>query len=79
MAPSAIYKLTVPTLTFPDAMQSVIDGKRITKQEWDNPGHYAELRNGLLMIYLDTGWHKWIVSDGDMMGTDWVELVYLQG
>ena len=74
MVPSAIPNHTVQTLTFPDAMQSVIDGYRITKQEWGNSGHYVELRNGLLMIYLDDGWHKWIINDGDMMGTDWIIL-----
>lgn len=62
------------TMSFPEAMQEVIDGYRITKLEWDNIEHYAMLRNGLLMIYLADGWHKWIVNDGDMMGMDWIIL-----
>lgn len=72
MAASPLPLRTITTLTFPEAMQAIIDSKRISKLEWENKEHLAELREGFLMIRLDDGWHTWVVSDGDMLGTDWV-------
>jgi hypothetical protein len=74
MSTSPIPVRTIMALTFPEAMQAVIDGKHISKLEWENKDHFAELRNGSLMIHLANGWHTWTVSEGDMMGTDWVTL-----
>ena len=64
---------------FPDAMRAVIDGKQITKQSWGTDS-YAMLRNAELQIHLidepnlEDGWHVWKVSEGDMIGEDWVIL-----
>ncbi len=58
--------------TFPQAMQQVIDGARITRVEWDNPGVQVLLVDGLLKIRLQDGSLKaLIVSDGDMLASDW--------
>jgi hypothetical protein len=59
---------------FAEAIQAIIDRKKITKLEWDNPELYGQLRDGYLMIHLADGWHRWLVSDGDLMGIDWVIL-----
>jgi hypothetical protein len=59
---------------FAEAIQAIIDRKKITKLEWDNPTFYGQLRDGYLMIHLADGWHRWLVSDGDLMGVDWVIL-----
>ena len=58
---------------FPEAIGFVRDGKRITKLSWANRGHYGVLRDGLLMIHLEQ-WHTWTISDGDLVGTDWIVL-----
>ena len=65
-----------PHLDFPDAMRAIISGKRVTKLEWDDPRTYLELKDGKLKIYKsDTKrFHDLIVSDGDLMGLDWVVL-----
>ena len=60
-------------MNFPDAISCLIDGKRITKLSWANRGHYGVLRDGLLMIHLEQ-WHTWTISDGDLVGTDWIVL-----
>jgi hypothetical protein len=52
-------------------MKAVIEGKTITKREWDDPNVYACLRDGTLQIHLEDGWHTWIINEGDLMGTDW--------
>ena len=59
-------------LDFPVAMQAVIDGKSISKQEWDDIQIHCQLRRGNLQIFLSDGkWHNWIVSEADMLGQDW--------
>jgi hypothetical protein len=63
-----------PRLDFSEAIAALTDGSRITKIEWDNPDIYGMLRNGVLMLHLEDGWHKWEVNDGDLTGTDWIEL-----
>lgn len=61
------------TMSFPAAMQAVLEGKRITKLEWGDRETFGVLRNEVLMLHRsDTGWHKWIVSEGDMVSDDWV-------
>lgn len=57
---------------FPKAIQAIIDGKRITKEEWGNPDDYGILKDGFLMLHRDGKWFRWLVSDGDLTGTDWI-------
>lgn len=59
-------------MDFPDALRYVILGKKITKLEWNNPESYGYLDNGRLVLHLPDGLHLWIVSDGDLIGQDWV-------
>jgi len=59
-------------LEFPKAMEAIIVGKKISRLSWGNKDIYGLLKNGLLMIHRDDEFYKWIVNDGDLMGTDWV-------
>ena len=59
------------TLTFAQAMDEVINGKSISKKEWDNPLIFCCLKEGILMIKLNKGWCSWIISESDMVGNDW--------
>lgn len=61
-------------LNFPPAMQAVIDGKKITKMEWNNPFIICFLDKHLKIRLQDGYDHDWIVSDGDMAGQDWMVL-----
>jgi len=62
-------------ITFPEAIQAVKEGRRITKLEWGNIKIYGVLRNGLLMLHKDDGRdYQWLVSEGDLMGEDWIIL-----
>ena len=62
---------TQETIDFPAAIAAIIDGQKVTKLEWGNPDNFGVLRNGMLMIHLDDGWHTWLVNYGDLAGTDW--------
>jgi len=60
-------------LNFYDALKEVMDGKNITRLEWNDVKVFGSLVNGRLMIMLGDGQlHDWIISDGDMSALDWV-------
>ena len=61
------------TMDFSRAIEEVIIGKSITKQEWGNKDEYGLLKDGWLMIHhAGETFHKWIVSEADLQGTDWI-------
>lgn len=54
-------------------MRAIIQGERVTKLEWDDLRYYGELRDGFLMLHKPDGkFYQWIISDGDLKGTDYV-------
>ena len=62
---------SIEFMDFPSALAAAIAGERISKQEWNNPSIYGEVRQGHLMLHKEDGWHRWILSDGDLLGEDW--------
>lgn len=72
-------------LDWPAAQRAVMDGQRVTRREWANQAIYMLLADGRLTIRLprsasgplprlidgDMGLHDMIVSDGDLLATDW--------
>lgn len=63
------------SLTFYDAIREVANGKRITKLEWGNNLYYGLLKDGVLVLHKPDGIdYPWTISDGDILGTDWVVL-----
>lgn len=63
---------TPVTMDFPNAMRLIIEGKKITKLEWGDKNLYGILANGLLMLHKEDGFHTWVISEGDLIGKDWV-------
>ncbi len=62
-------------LSFYDALKVVTDGKKITKIEWENPEIYGFLDGEILKLHKDDGKnYQWIVSEGDLIGNDWIVL-----
>jgi hypothetical protein len=61
-------------MTFPQAMEAVIEGKRITKEEWDSEEVWGEMKEGFLIIHRDGKDHQWIISEGDLTGDDYVTI-----
>jgi hypothetical protein len=63
-------------LSFALAMNEIKYGNKITKKEWNNPEIYGVLRDNLLLIHkLDNKFYNWIISDGDIMGEDYVTIL----
>ena len=68
-APKMEYQVT---MDFPEAMQAVIDGKLVTKLEWEDPETVVWLDGTLKISLPDSKPLDLIISEGDMTGTDWV-------
>lgn len=60
------------TMSFPDAMQQVINGNKIRRISWGNLPDYCLLKDGWLSIWRNGAFHPWNVNDGDMEGQDWI-------
>lgn len=61
------------TMDFPDAMREIIEGKSVTKLEWNDPRIYLAMHDNRLSIHkANDTWHILQVSDGDVFGEDWV-------
>ena len=60
-------------MDFPSAMKEVAEGKKVTKLEWKNTNIFLLLTDGFLKIHKEDGTTTpLLVSDGDMMGQDWI-------
>lgn len=70
-----VYKKGID-MTFPEAMALVIEGKRVTKMEWGNTETYLCLDSGFLKIFKGNPsvGSTLLVSEGDMLGIDWMEI-----
>lgn len=64
----------VQELAFPEAIYHIISGKKIRRQEWSDEDEYCLLKDNFLMIHRNGKFHTWIVSEGDLMGIDWVAI-----
>jgi hypothetical protein len=63
----------IKQMDFPNALREVIGGLQITKLEWNNKNIYGLLENGKLMLHKDDNkMYQWIISEGDLLGEDWV-------
>ena len=62
-------------LSFLEAMAKIVEGKKVTKLEWYDQDHeyYAVFRGGFLMYHKPDGKdYQWVISDGDIAGTDYI-------
>jgi len=67
-----VVPLAPKSMNFYDALREVADGKRIRRLSWEPKDVYGLMMNSALMLYMNNKFVNWIVSDGDMSGTDWV-------
>lgn len=65
-------KVVSNQLTFLQAMERLMSGAKIRRQEWSDKEEYCLLKNDFLMIHRGDAFHGWIVSEGDMLAIDWV-------
>jgi len=62
-------------MNFSSAIREIIEGRKVTKLEWNNQAIYIFLSEGLLKIKKADGVvASLLVSEADMIGTDWVSI-----
>lgn len=60
-------------MTYMEALVQVIALKSVARQSWPE-GEFMLLKDGFLSIKNSSGFHRLWVSDGDLLGTDWITL-----
>lgn len=73
-SPVPTRKNNVKMLTFGQAMEEVAKGRRVTRIEWNSNQEYGFLTAGRLHIFTQGKPNQWLISDGDLLATDWVVL-----
>lgn len=63
---------TSASLSFSNAMQAIINGGKVRREEWSDKEEHCLLKDNFLMIHRSGKFHAWIVSEGDMMAIDWI-------
>ncbi len=58
--------------TFPQAMEAIVSGRKITRKSWTSVDEYGILADGWLTIHTQGQFHQWLVNDGDLFSTDWL-------
>lgn len=61
-------------LGFPEAVQKIIDGAKMTRISWYDVSIHILLEGGFLKIRKADGLHVLIVSEADMLAMDWIEV-----
>lgn len=65
---------SIQLLELVDAVQHVLNGGRIRREEWDD-AYWVEMHGGLLSLRKPDGsYHGWIMSYADWQAQDWVTL-----
>lgn len=59
-------------LSFYKAIDELMEYKKITRVDWNDPLIYCERVNGILKIYRNGEYHNWIINDGDVLANDWM-------
>ena len=59
------------TMSFPDAMKKIIEGKKVARVSWGN-NDFCFLDNEWLVVVRNGKSFSWKINDGDMFGEDWV-------
>jgi len=80
-APVALTPLTpqapvkAKTMTFPEAVQEIILGKKVARLSWSPAKDYGFLSDDYLTIFTRNNFHTWKVNESDMRGDDWVVVI----
>ena len=62
-------------MNFTSAIKELLSGKKIHKLEWKDKAYYAVLENAILKLHKPDGkLHDFILSEGDLVGEDYITL-----
>lgn len=72
LSPVPTVKQEAKVMSFYDALKELVENKRrITRLDWNSNEEYGYLaEDGVLQIRTKGKDHRWILSDGDILATD---------
>lgn len=63
---------------FERALDALLEGEKITRQEWNDKRTYGLLKEGILQLHKkgekESELHPWILNEGDLTSDDWYVL-----
>lgn len=78
-SPIPTSKKVTKMMTFSEAMEEVVAGKKVTKLEWERIDTYVFLKDSFLCIHnagqKEDKVQRLMVSEGDLIGKDWMVIV----
>lgn len=67
------YRPIEVKMNFTQAVNAIVDGRKVHKLEWQDREYYGILNDATLMLHKpDNKLYAWIVSEGDIVGTDYI-------
>jgi len=61
------------SITFYEALEAMFRAEqKFTRLEWKDKNTYGFVKDSVLKIHRDSKDCDWILSEGDVLGTDWV-------
>jgi hypothetical protein len=57
---------------FYEALKHMVEGKKITRIEWNSQEEYGFMKDGIVMIHTKGKDHRWIISEADAIAEDWI-------
>lgn len=67
-----VVKKNKVEMPFYDAVRCMMEGAKVTRVGWENTEEYGYIKDGFVMIHTKGKDHRWIISDGDYLSTDWI-------
>lgn len=76
-SPLEIPKSVEPVkMDFFTALREIISGKKVTKLDWNHLEYYGLVQDGSLRLHKPDGqFYDWILTLGDMSGTDYIIII----
>ena len=74
MESPAYKKQKVQPLSFPQAMERMVEGKKVRKLDWPEDCFGYFNADGELTIYRDKAVYRWLLSKNDVIGEGWIEV-----
>jgi len=58
-------------MDFIEALKCVKEGEAITRTSWKDSSIYCGMNEGMLSIFQNGKWDRWLVSEADLYARDW--------
>lgn len=66
---------TQKEMNFYDAIREIVKGSSVTRREWKEVAYCFMSDDEILLINRDGTDHQWLISLGDILGTDWIIVI----